>query len=231
MARQPRIALAGRPHLVVQSTTLESGAFVDDDDRRLYRDAMFESSRDVGVAVHAYAMANRRVQLLVTPKSAVALGQFMQRLGRRYVAAFNQRHLATGRLWNSRFGSAALLSECFLLPAQIMTEQLPVRDGCVAASDCWEWSSAAHHTGSRPDARVEDLGVYWAMGNTPFERQARYALRLMSVLDAKETHELAKATRTGWPLGSVEEIKGAEQLVEGLSLRPNPRGRPRRTCP
>lgn len=226
MARQPRIALAGRPHLLSQTSHDNSGAFIDDDDRRFYLAAMFECSRTAGVAVHAYVLTDRQVWLLATPQTADALGRFMQRLGRRYVHAFHQRHGTVGKFWSSRYGSAALLSEQILLRALLMVEQLPVREAISAAAGDGYWSSAAHHLGIRPDSRLVDPAVYWSLGNTPFERQARYAETLRTHLPLEQTGEWLAATRSGWPLGPEDVLDALESELPARALRARPRGRP-----
>ena len=55
------------------------------------------------VALHAYALLDDAVQLLLRPPSDAALSRMMQALGRRYVAAFNRRHGRSGTLWDGRF--------------------------------------------------------------------------------------------------------------------------------
>ena len=227
MARQPRIALAGRPHLVSQSSRRSAGAFIDDEDRRFYLAAMFESSYATGVVVHAYALAARQVQLLATPATADALGRFMQRLGRRYGHAFNRRHASAGPLWSSRYGATAILSEQFLLEALLTVEQLPIREGVLSGAHDWPWSSATHHIGRQLDSRLVFPHVYWALGNTPFERQARYAELLERMVSVERAKLLETAARSGWPTGTRDDIALLEANQRGLRLRPQPRGRPK----
>ena len=102
MARQPRFAVAGLPHLVVQRGDPARPAFVDDTDRRRYVELLGEVARVSPVAVHAFGLTDEEIGLLVTPSQPEALGRFMQRVGRRYVAEFHARHGGRGPLWPGR---------------------------------------------------------------------------------------------------------------------------------
>ena len=92
MARLPRLAVAGLPHLVALYGHNGQAVFVDDEDRRLFLAALRESALLQRVAVQAYVLLDDHVHLLLTPATAGALGALMQGLGRRYGAAFNRRH-------------------------------------------------------------------------------------------------------------------------------------------
>src|SRR5436190_20927952 len=107
MARLPRLAVAGQPHLVIQRARAGQPAFADDADRRLYLDALIGAARSCAVAVHAYALLDDEVCLLATPHQADALGRAMQRVGRAYVPVYNRRHGRQGALWAGRFQATA----------------------------------------------------------------------------------------------------------------------------
>ena len=225
MARQPRLAVAGQPHLILQRGHGARPVFVDDVDRALYLDALVASSRACGVVVHAYALLDDQVLLLATPARAEALGQFMQRVGRRYVPAFNRRHGVQGSPWAGRFHAAALDPERYLLPALRFVEQAPVRAGMVATAADWRWSSAPHHVGRQPSPLVTEQHAYWKLGNTPFEREAKHVHELQQMLTDAEVAELVAAARGGWPLGAPAFVAAVAETTE-RPLQRRPRGRP-----
>jgi putative transposase len=225
MARLPRFAVAGQPHLVIQRGDAARPAFADDLDRRRYVELLGELARVSPLAVHAYALTDAEVELLVTPSQPEALGRFMQRVGRRYVAEFHARHGTHGALWPARFQSAAIDPEHYLLPCIQYVEQAPVRAGAVAQASEWPWSSAQHHIGARRVAWLKDHPDYWRLGNTPFEREARHEVRLQQLLDEAAQGEFQKAARGGWPLGSAAFVATVAQSTE-RPVRPHPRGRP-----
>ena len=230
MARLPRLAVAGQPHLVIQRARAAQPAFVDDADRRLYLAALIGAARSCAVAVHAYALLDDEVCLLATPSRADALGRVMQRVGRAYVPVFNRRHGRHGALWAGRFQATALDPERYLLASIRYIEQAPVRSGAVAQAQDWPWSSAAHHVGRQTSPWITEHPAYWRIGNTPFEREAKHDIELHHPLGEAELAELRDATRRGWPLGSAAFVAAVGQGTD-RPLQARPRGRPRRAAP
>lgn len=225
MARLPRLDLAGHLHLVIQRGRDEHPVFVDDDDRRRYLGAMLDSSRECAVAVHAYALMSDQVLLLATPREPTSLARFMQALGRRYVKAFNHRHARRGALWEGRYRTTIVDPASHLLTCIRLIEQAPVRQGLVARTSDWPWSSAPHHAGQKADSVITEHVAYWQLGNTPFEREARYALESAVLLGDQELQQLLGAARHGWPVGS-EAFLAALAKHTDRPIRPRPRGRP-----
>jgi putative transposase len=227
MARLPRLAIAGGLHLVSQRCRSPGRIFLDDIDRHLYLDSLVEGARSNAVAIHAYVLLDDEIRILVTPRDADGLGRLMQRVGRRYVPAFNQRHGTSGALWAGRFHSAALDPEHYLLQAIRYVEQAPVRAGIVSDSRAWPWSSASHHLGQKAIAWITEHPTYWALGNTPFEREAKHEAILQQALTAPELAKLEDAVRRGWALGDAVFCAGISRLVDRPTA-PGPRGRPRK---
>ncbi len=225
MARMPRMAVAGQPHLVIQRGGSEP-VFRDDVDRRLYLDVLREVARSASVAIHAYALLNDGVLLLATPREVKDLGSFMQRVSRRYVPAFRRRHAGTGALWAGRFQAAPVDPERYLLRSILMIEQAPVRAGVAGQAVDWEWSSARHRVGRVAEPLITEHAAWWHTGNTPFEREAKHEIELQRALREDEVAELLAAARAGWPLGSAKFIEAVSQAT-ARPAQPRPRGRPR----
>jgi len=226
MARMPRLAVAGQPHLVVQRAGASRSAFVDDVDRRAYLASLGELARDGTVSIHAWALLDDAVLLLATPQREGDLGRFMQRLNRRYVPAFHRRHGGGGPLWTGRFQAAALEPERYLLAGILLIEQAPVRAGVVATAAEWPWSSAGHHVGRGALAWPTEHKAWWGLGNTPFEREAKHEVELQRLLRDTQVAELLGAVRGGWPLGSASFLAAAAQAGD-RPAQARPRGRPR----
>lgn len=229
MARMPRLAVAGQPHLVIQRRGAARPAFVDDNDRRAYQAALRELAQGGGaVLVHAYALLDDAVLLLATPRHGADLGRFMQRLNRRYVPAFHRRHGSSGALWAGRFQAAAIEPERYLLACTLLIEQAPVRAGVADMATEWPWSSAGHHVGRGAAPWVTEHAAWWRLGNTPFEREARHEVELQRLLGDTQVAEMMGAARGGWPLGSPAFLAAAAQ-GGARPAQARPRGRPRRT--
>lgn len=225
MARLPRLALPGHPHFVIQRGHGRGPVFVDDADRRGYLAMLQEAAAGEEVAVHAYALLGHSARLLMTPASEMALSRTMQALGRRYVGAFNRRHGGRGTLWDGRFRAAVLDSPSSLIDVTRCIEQAPVREGLAAQATEWPWSSADHHAGLRRDTWLSDAAPYWALGNTPFEREAVYRRLLDEALSPERAAYLESAALHGWAIGPASFVQSLQGEV-GRPLRPRSRGRP-----
>jgi len=229
MARLIRLSFAGQSHLVVLAGTDAQALFVDDEDRRRFTVALLECSRASGVAVHAYSLLDEQVLMLATPSQASSLQRFMQRLGRKYVGAFNRRHGRSGALWARRYGAAAIDAATQGWRCIRLIEQAPVRTGRAVRPQDWPWSSAAHHVGQLRNPVLREHELHWRLGNTPFEREARHAQVIANTMDENEARALIAASMRGWPIGPsnfVDALAAATEHPTG-ELRPRPRGRPK----
>lgn len=227
MARLARLAVPGWPHHLVQRAHAGQVIVRDDEDRARLLVILREVARESGVAIHAYALFDDHLHLLATPREAQALSRMMQALGRRYVAVFNRRHQRSGGLWAARFRATVLEPARYLLPCMSFVELHPVRAGLVGSPGDYRWSSCAHHLGRRVDPLVADHALFWALGNTPFEREAAYRRLLEDGLGEELLRALTEATHKSWALGSQAFLAELDKLA-GRRLAPLPRGRPRR---
>jgi putative transposase len=242
MARLPRLECPSFPHLVVQRVVAGVDLTAQAPDRDALMLAMLEAARLHDVAIHAYAVLPDHFHLLVTPAEAGGLGRFMQAVGRRFVAGFNRRHGRTGALWAGRFRATVIDPAHYLLDAMVFIETHPWRLGLSEApqsvSDSCP-SSLAQHLQRRTDALVQDHALFWALGNTPFDREAAWRRRLEQGLGALAVSALGDAAHKGWVLGDERFIQSlaswrlgqgaaqAEQAPAERRLVPAKRGRPR----
>ena len=232
MSRLPRLELSQLPHLLTQHVAPGERLFRDELDAAALRGALLEASRQHDVAVHAYVLHEEHFHLLATPAQAGALGLFMQSIGRRYVLGYNRRHGRHGGLWAGRFRATVIDPARYLLEAMVFIELHAWRRG-MSQSPCEVLtsvpSSLAHHLGQVPDPLVQDHAEFWATGNTPFEREASWRVRLEAGQGAKMVRCLAEAAHKGWALGD-EDFLARKQLQTARRLTPRPRGRPRKTA-
>lgn len=227
MARLARLTLAGHAHHLIQRGLNRQPVVSDDIDRERLLAELRESAALHKVAIHAYVLMDNHLHLLATPETDLGLSRMMQSLGRRYVAAFNKRHQRSGTLWDGRFRAAPLEAGLHLLACMRFIELNPQRLGQVGAPEDYPWSSAAHHLGRRRDPLVFDHALFWALGNTPFEREAVYRAWLEQGVAMEEGRRLADSALKGWPLGSAGFLRGLADDTE-RPVAPRPRGRPPR---
>ena len=233
MARLPRSVAAGLPHFVIHRGLSGQVAFHDDVDRRGYAAALLQASREAGVAIHGYGLCSDEVRLLLTPQSAPSLTVMMQGIGRRYVRAYNARHGRSGTLWDGRFRSTVIDAPQWFMRC------LQYAEGCGAASRTADGpsgfepvltadqhtSSAGHHLGLHFDDLIAEHELFWAIGNTPFDREVAYRRVLAQSLPSSTIESIRNATLKGWALGSPEFARSMASLT-GRRLEPLPRGRP-----
>ncbi|HKT94111.1 MAG TPA: transposase, partial [Paraburkholderia sp.] len=227
MARLARLYVPDQPQHVILRGLDQQPAFVDDQDYELFIDCLKAAARDHHLAVHAWVLMPGAVQLLVTPSDESSLPKAMQAVGRRYVAHFNRRYARRGTLWEGRYRATVIEGERFFLLASRVVELAPVRSHLVTAPEDYRWSSYRHHIGLTVDSLITDHPLYWALGNTPFERQRAYRELCEQALDERETTQLMQATLKGWVLGS-DTYRDWASRTANRRVSPLPRGRPRK---
>ncbi len=227
MARLARLYVPDQPQHVILRGLDQQPAFVDDQDYELFIDCLKAAARDHHLAVHAWVLMPGAVQLLVTPSDESSLPKAMQAVGRRYVAHFNRRYARRGTLWEGRYRATVIEGERFFLLASRVVELAPVRNHLVTAPEDYRWSSYRHHIGLTVDSLITDHPLYWALGNTPFERQRAYRELCEQALDERETTQLMQATLKGWVLGS-DTYRDWASRTANRRVSPLPRGRPRK---
>ena len=230
MARLPRLTLAGYPHHIIQRGNNRQLIFADTQDFETMLALLTENAQKFAVAVHAYVLMDNHFHLLATPTTAEALPLMMQAVGRSYVRYFNRRHGRSGTLWEGRYRSTLIETERYLLACMVYIDLNPVRAGLVAQAADWRWSGHAHNVGMRADALVTPHALYWALGNTPFAREAAYGALVQSGVSAKQQNALTDATLSGWALGEDDFVaalqkKSARRVSKAKAGRPPSAGK------
>ena len=205
--------------------------FADGTDRENYLACLCDAAKQAGVAIHAYGLHAAEVRLLATPETEAALGQLMQSVGRRFVKLFNQRHARTGTPWEGRFRSTVIESERYLLACMRFVEGAGAALGLGGRlDDAHLGSSAAHHLHGAADPLIVEHASFWALGNTPFEREAAYRAYVAQPPAAAEMATILLAARKGWALGS-EHFADLVGRQSGRRATPASRGRPKKALP
>lgn len=195
MARLPRIDLAGIPQHVVQRGNNRLPCFLDNGDRREYLALLRQALLDTGCQLHAYVLMSNHVHLLVSPPAPGAVGELMQRVGRRYVGWFNQRHDRTGTLWEGRYKACLVDSETYLLRCSRYIDLNPVRARMVDDPTAYPWSSCAALCGLRSDAllTLHPTQLAFQAGSQPPGHA--YALLLREATPSDEIQEIRQYLR------------------------------------
>ena len=227
MARMSRLAAAGLPHHLLQRGHNRQMVVLDVADCTQLLAFAAEAARASQVQVHAYALLPTELHWILTPQTDASASQFMQAVGRRYGRYFNTRHARSGSLWDGRFRSAVFQAEGFMVDHLLLLDTLPVRHGLAAKPQEFAWSSAAHHLGEGGASWLVPPPQYWALGNTPFERESSYGQRLEDGLSARRLKQLDDAVASGWALGDAAFVAQLQQQL-GRRVQAGQRGRPKR---
>lgn len=226
MARLPRLTLPDYPHHVIQRGNNRQNIFTAAAHFQFFLALLEEQSRKFEVAVHAYVLMSNHFHLLATPVSDnQGLPRMMQAVGRSYVRYFNDLTERSGTLWEGRYRSTLIQAESYLLACMAYIDLNPVRAGLVSNAADYPWSSHAHYAGLRLDKLITPHALVWALGNTPFAREAAYAELVHQGVHPTQQSALTQSALTGWALGEngfmAELQKRTERRVSpGLAGRP-----------
>ena len=229
MARLPRLTVTGYPHHVILRGNNRQDIFRTTADYQRMLDLLIEHSRAQKVDVHAYVLMGNHLHLLLTPQEVLALPKMMQAVGRSYVQVFNKIHARTGTLWEGRYRSTLIQTDRYLLACMAYIDLNPVRAQMVVQPEDYAWSSFGHYAGRRTDRLITPHALYWALGNTPFAREAAYAELVHAGVSTDQQGALTDATLSGWALGDARFMANLQaqtnrRLVKTKAGRPFSKG-------
>lgn len=227
MARLPRLTISGQLHHVVQHGNDHRQIFQDADDYDAFLKWLRDASKLFKVAIHAYVLMPDHLHLLLSPSDENGLARMMQWVGRQYVPYFNRKYKREGTLWKGRYKATVIEPERYFMACCRYIELNPVRNGLVSDPAEYLWSSYMHHIGAKQDSIITDHSKYWALGNTPFDREAAYKELTERPLESGEIKQIREATAKGWALGSAEFKLNLEKKTS-RRLSPVKKGRPRK---
>lgn len=176
------------------------------------------------LAIHAWSLTEQDILILATPAHERAVSQVIQALGRNIAA-----HLHQGAVFKGRYRSCLVQNGEHVLASMIWLESYVHQQQGVEHPEWLPWSSAGGHTG----VQFQDLGwlrdhaAYWYLGNTPFERQARYRELCQEGLSATMLERVQAALQGQWVLGDAAFIE-AMSTVANRRVAPSLRGRPKK---
>jgi putative transposase len=218
VARLPRLVVPLLAHYVLLRGHDGDAIARDAQDRQALLQALADAAGARAVVVHAYAVLDSECHLLLRPPNASALSATLQAFGRRYVAALNRRHRRRGTLWDGRFRAAPVA------PGEPTLAALRLVDA-LGGSDADRGSASARCGGGRP-AWLIDPPESWALGNTPFEREAAYRELLANNPLRRWDPLLEQAVRSSRAVGDEAFLAQLAAKAQ-VPVAPRPRGRPR----
>jgi putative transposase len=218
MPRKARVLAVGYPHHVTQRGNDRRVVFAEPDDYARYREWLVRYAHKYDLDIWAYCLMPNHVHIIGVPQTPEALAQTFNIVHMQYAQYFNNRHHATGHVWQGRYFSC-VLDEPHVHAAIRYVEMNPVRAGLVVSAKDYPWSSANSHVSGQPDPV---LSGHCFLTDTV----ADWSRYLSEEPDSADKAELIKATASGHPCGGEAFLRRMETLL-GRRFIPLPAGRPR----
>ena len=213
--------------------------FEDDDDYAAFERVMMRTRQRVpGVELFAYCLMPNHWHLLVRPKRAGVLSEFMRLLSVTHSQRWHaHRHSAgTGPIYQGRFKSFPMQGERHLLTVARYVERNALRAKLVERAQDWRWSSLAARRDSGTDAAERQAmlsawpipAVAGAAGvMNRFGEPRGWLATVNRPQSQAELEALRVSVQRGRPFGEAGWVQAvAEKLDLGAALRS--RGRPRK---
>jgi putative transposase len=228
MARRPREAAAGRVYHLAQFGHNGQAFLKDEIDREHYFHAFCQAALGRGLILHGWCLLESEAHWLVCPQRGDTLPGVLQQTGRRYVRHFNGRWSLRGSPWDGRYRSYWLDVQAYGLAMMRWLEWRPVALGLSFQPLGWAWTTASLLLGSRQQgspAPFRPIEAYWQLGNTPFEREARFSELVQERPREIDLPDPLSHLRSSRPMLS-EQLWARLPESEKLRWQRRPRGRP-----
>jgi putative transposase len=171
--RFPRAESAGVALHLTQRSRARFACFGSARDRRCYLAWLGGYAAREGCSLHAYALLDNHVHLLVTPTLDGAPSRMMRALNARYA-----RHLREDQAreseWHECFDTEPVRAKRHLLACMRYIELNPVSARLARDPADYAWSSYRANALGAHDPLLTPHPLYYALGRDPAARQARY---------------------------------------------------------
>lgn len=225
MARKLRTSPAGIPQHLYRVARHDIVALPDAQDKQQYLQYLCQYAQRYQVALHAWAMTDTQVQLLVTPATGTGISSMFQATGRLYVQHYNQKYHHKGGIWQDRYKSSLILSDDYLLAVYQYIEQ-----GCFASGgQADSLQSSALPVDEDSIQYTTEHASMLALAETWQQRQQVWQGRCAQPLLPGMKQQIEQALKMGLALGDEHFIKRLETVIGRRLLAGKP-GRPRKTA-
>jgi putative transposase len=206
---------------MIQRGNNRTPCFDSHSDYLVYLDILQDCAQFCGCAVHAYVLMTNHVHLLLTPDDIEGPSMMMQRVGRRYVRYFNDRHHRTGTLWEGRFHSCLVADSAYFLTCHRYIELNPVRARITRTPEEYFWSSYRANGLGHEDTLITPHPIYICMGDDERTRQSGYRALFNEALSEEEIEQIRQASHGNRALGQVnlENPKTSNVTFDVQALR------------
>jgi putative transposase len=219
----PRRARAIRPdsvHHVLNRAHSRKTIFRTDGDYLAFVKALFEAHRHVPIRILAFIIMPNHFHLVLWPKTARQLSEFMRRLTQAHAQRWRHAHnsVGDGPLYQGRFKAFVVQEDEHLLIVCRYVERNALRARLVRRAEDWRWSSVWVRLNG--EAAIRGLLTDW-----PVDAPGNWLQVLNSPQTDAEEEALRTSMRRSRPFGGAAwTSRTARQL--GLQHTVRPPGRP-----
>ncbi len=227
MPRMGRVVLPNYPHHIIQRGHNRQVVFAEAGDFQRYLYDLRELKSAFGVKVYAYCLMTNHVHLLLAPdESTTGLGQLMKALAARMTRYRNKLEGRSGTLWEGRYKSSLVQSDCYLLACSRYIELNPVRARMVSQPEDYAWSSyLLRFSGQSCDNWLDTDPCFEALGHTLEDRRLKYRTFVNQGVPSEELTLIREALQRGQLTGNTRFVDEVEAVM-GLRIERRGQGRP-----
>jgi len=196
--------------------------FKSTDDKRYYYYLIRELKQENKITIYHYCIMNNHVHLLVWVNTQSNISRFMQQISLAYFRYYQKTYKYCGHLWQGRFKSNIINTDCYLLQCGKYIELNPVRAGLVVNADEYEFSSYNFYAKNSTDFVVTPNPLYIQLHKRKEERTGEYAN-----YEINNRVINTQSFREKYFIGDEDFVKTMEEQYR--IPKPKKSGRPRKT--
>ena len=220
MPRTPRRVLKDGLYHVLNRANGRLRLFRKPGDFAAFVRVLGEAQRRYRVDLLCWCLMGNHWHLVLRPRTAEALGDFMRWVGVTHVRRHHEHHQTRGggHLYQGRFRSFLIKDDRHFLTVCRYVESNPLRARLVKRAESWPWSSLGYQTDGEPVVTVCE----W-----PVERPRDWIETVNEKLEEKAIESLRRSVNRQSPFGDQRWVERMAKRL-GLESTLRPIGRPRK---
>jgi len=178
--------------------------FPDEDSRGLFRQLMSRVSRDGTLSIHAYALMDNHLHLLLTTHQDTVVAKAMWKLLVGQTRGRNRVEGVHGPLWLPKYGCVVIEEDDHLLNSYLYIDANPWRAHVVEHPKDSSWTSYRALTLGERDRFLRPHPVFDGLGPDEASRQAAYAALMERYLRVANRYKTpTRITRDADPMAGL----------------------------
>lgn len=217
MPRTGRVAPGGYVYHVINRGVARLELFSSDFEYSIFENSLFETQQQYRMRICAYCIMPNHWHLALWPRNDGDLSKFMQRLMTAHISRLKKVWdiEPCGHIYQGRFKSFVVQSDCYYLNLLRYIEANPVRAGLVKDARTWKWSSLSRRT-------IENTSDVL---DGPIDLPEDWATIVNHSLDPTQIRRLRYSINRGAPYGDENWARSVARSL-GIEASLRPPGRP-----